>query len=186
MRVFAAIFPPSEVREALLRAARDLPSRGNVRWSRPENVHLTLKFLGEVPEAELDGVRDVLTEVCARYEPFVAETTGFGAFPATKKARVVWAGIGEGGERLQSLAEDLESSLEGVGFERENRAYRPHVTLGRARGRPARLELPEVAAQGLKFTVREVELVRSVLGKTGAEYATLAAYPLSESRDQGS
>ena len=185
MRAFVAIFPPAEVREALLQAARNLSTRGNVRWSRRDNVHLTLKFLGEVPEEALVGVRDVLSRVCGRHGPFEAETSGFGAFPSTKKARVVWTSVGEGHDRLRSLAEDLESSLEAIGFASEGRAYRPHLTLGRARGRPARLELPETAAQGSRFPVREVELVRSVLGEAGAAYSTLSAHPLSESGDQG-
>ncbi|CAN5184252.1 RNA 2',3'-cyclic phosphodiesterase [soil metagenome] len=186
MRAFVTIFPPPEVRESLLQAARNLSAQGNIRWSRPGNVHLTLKFLGEVPEEDLDGVRDVLARVCARHEPFGAETSGFGAFPSARKARVVWASIGEGHDRLRSLAEDLERSLEDIGFAREGRAYTPHVALGRIRGHPARLELPESSAQGLKFPVREVELVRSVLGESGAAYSTLVAYPLSESGDQGS
>ena len=184
MRTFIAIFPPSKVREALLREARTLAARGNVRWSRPENVHLTLKFLGEVPEEDLDDVRDILTHVCARHEPFAAETSGYGAFPSAKRARVVWCGIGEGGGRLSLLAEDIERSLEDLGFAREDRAYRPHITLGRARGHPASLELPDDATSGLRFLVREVELVRSVLGEAGAAYSTIAEYPLSEGGDQ--
>jgi len=184
LRTFVAIFPPPEVRETLLQAARNLSTQGNVRWSLPENVHLTLKFLGDVPEDDLEGVRGTLNLVCGRHEPFEAETSGFGAFPSAKKARVVWAGVGEGQDRLRSLAEDLESSLENIGFAAEGRVYRPHLMLGRARGRPAGLELPEAAARGLKFPVREVGLVRSVLGEAGAVYSTLAAYPLSESGDQ--
>lgn len=186
MRAFIAIFPPPEVRESLLQTARTLPARGEIRWSRPGNVHLTLKFLGDVPDDDLDGVRGVLTRVCARHEPFAAETSGFGAFPSAKKVRVVWAGVSEGHERLRSLAEDLEISLEDLGFAREARAFRPHLTLGRARGRPARLGLLESAARGMRFPIREVELVRSVLGEAGAAYSTLAAYPLSEGGDQGS
>jgi len=186
MRTFIAVFPPPEVRETLLRAVHDLSTRGNVRWSRPENVHLTLMFLGDVPEEELAPVRDVLTTVSTRHEPFEAKTSGFGAFPSAKKARVVWAGIGKGHNLLRALAEDLENSLEALGFDSEGRDYRPHLTLGRVRGRPARLELPKTTAQGLRFPVREVELVRSMLGEAGAAYSTLATYPLSESGDQGS
>jgi 2'-5' RNA ligase len=180
LRAFVAIFPPPEIREALLRAARDLFARGDIRWSRPGNVHLTLKFLGDVPEDDLDGVRVALAEVCGRHGPFEVETSGFGAFPSARKARVVWAGVGEGYDRLHSLVEDVEGSLENLGFAREGRAYRSHLTLGRARGSPAALDLSEAAAQGLRFPVREVELVRSVLGRAGAAYSTLEAYPLLE------
>ena len=180
MRVFVAVFPPPEVQKALMEAARAFPANA-FRLTPPERVHLTLKFLGDVPEDDLDGVRVALAEVCGRHGPFEVETSGFGAFPSARKARVVWAGVGEGHDRLRSLAEDVEGSLENLGFAREGRAYRSHLTLGRARGSPAALDLSEAAAQGLRFPVREVELVRSVLGRAGAAYSTLEAYPLLES-----
>lgn len=185
MRTFIAIFPPPEVRESLLEAARGLSAEWNIRWSRPENVHLTLKFLGEVPEEDLDGVRGALSHVCGRHGPFEAATSGFGAFPSARKARVVWADVIEGRDALRALVEDLENSLGSLGFDRETRrAFRPHVTLGRARSRPVGLDLAEIGPRGPRFPVREVVLVRSVLGEAGAAYSTLAAYPLSESGDQ--
>lgn len=185
MRTFIAIFPPPEVRESLLLAAHDLPVEGNIRWSRPENVHLTLKFLGDVPQENLEGIRDVLARVCGRHAPFEAATSGFGAFPSARKARVVWADVTEGCDPLRALSEDLEISLGSLGFSRESRrVFRPHVTIGRARGRPVRLEAAETTARGERFPVREVVLVRSVQGDNGAAYSTLAAYALSESGDQ--
>ncbi len=187
MRTFIAIFPPPEIRESLLEAARGLSAEQNIRWSRPENVHLTLKFLGEVPEENLDGVRGVLGRICERRGPFEAAISGFGAFPSSRKARVVWADITEGRDALRALAEDLEGSLASLGFARETRhAFRPHVTLGRARGRPVGLELAETGPRGPRFPVREVVLVRSVLGEAGAAYSALASYPLSEGGDQRS
>jgi len=185
VRIFVAIFPPPEIRESLLETARGLSADRNIRWSRPENVHLTLKFLGGVPEKNLDGVRGVLSHVCGRHGPFEAATSGFGAFPSARKARVVWADVVEGRDALRALAEDLESSLGSLGFDRETRrAFRPHVTLGRVHGRPVRLELAETGARGLRFPVREVILARSVLGEGGAAYSALATYPLSEGGDQ--
>jgi len=178
VRTFVAIFPPPEVRESLLRAAHGLSAEESIRWSRPENVHLTLKFLGDVPEEDLDGIRGVLSRVCGRHEPFEAATSGFGAFPSASKARVVWADVVEGRDALRALAEDLEISL---GFARESRrAFRPHVTLGRVRGSPVRLELAKTGARGLRFPVREMILARSVPAEAGATYSALAAYPLSE------
>lgn len=86
MRTFIAIFPPLETRKELLRTARNLNIRGEVRWTKSENVHLTLKFLGEVREEYLAGVGGTLREVAARHETFEIEAGGFGAFPSAEKA----------------------------------------------------------------------------------------------------
>ena len=185
MRAFVAVFPPPEVREVLADVARELPVTGEVRWIWPENVHLTLKFLGDIPRDAHDRIAGVLDPLRLRHGPFEATLSGFGGFPSAKRARIVWAGIGEGFEPLRALARDVETSLEPLGFEREDRAYVPHLTLGRARGRPVALEAIETTSPIPGFRVRSVELVESVLGGGGAAYSTLATYPLSEGRDQG-
>jgi RNA 2',3'-cyclic 3'-phosphodiesterase len=183
VRTFVAVFPPPEIRRALVGAARELPVVGEVRWARPENVHLTLKFLGDVSGEDLDGVAEALEQVRVRHEPFEAELSGFGAFPSARRARILWAGIGAGSEPLRDLARDVEVSLEPLGFEREDRAYVPHLTLGRARGRPVSLESVEKSPPR-GFRVRNIELVESALGGAGSTYSTLATYLLSEGRDQ--
>ena len=185
MRAFVAVFPPPEIRRALAGAARKLPVAGEVRWARPENVHLTLKFLGDVPEDDLHQIAEVLEPLRLRHGPFEARLSGFGGFPSARRARIVWVGIGAGSEPLRALARDVEASLEPLGFEREDRAYVPHLTLGRARGRPVALGDVETPSNVADFRVRSVELVESVLGGGGAAYTTLATYPLSEGRDQG-
>ena len=179
VRAFVAIFPPPDVRDALARAARKLPVSGEVRWIRPANIHLTLKFLGDVAEADLSRVGEVLETIRERHEPFEVALCGFGAFPSNRRARIFWAGIGGGTERLRALARDVEDSLEALGFERETRPYTPHLTLGRARGRPASLvDAAGASEPGPSFWVRRMELMKSVLGSGGADYSTLAAYTL--------
>lgn len=158
---------------------------GEVRWvPRAANVHLTLKFLGAVDEGRLEEIAAALDAVRARHAPFNAETSGFGAFPSPRRARVLWAGIGAGAENLGALAADVEGSLEGLGFERETRPYAPHLTLGRARNRPVRL-LPTVdtaeaseAASGRRFVVRGFGLVESRPVEDGVNYAEISAFPL--------
>jgi RNA 2',3'-cyclic 3'-phosphodiesterase len=177
VRAFVAVFPPPEVRETLARAARRLPVDGEVRWVRPANVHLTLKFLGDVAEADLSRVAEVLEAIRERHEPFEVALCGFGAFPSGRRARILWASIGEGSEHLRALARDVELSLEPLGFERETRPYTPHLTLGRARGRPVSLDAAGASEPGPHFWVRSMELMKSVLGGAGADYSTLAAYP---------
>jgi 2'-5' RNA ligase len=183
VRAFVAVFPPLEVREALITVARGLPVTGEVRWVQPANVHLTLKFLGDVSEDDLGRVAEALEPVRLRHGPFEAELSGFGAFPSARRARILWAGIGEGSDRLRALARDVEASLEPLGFEREDRAYIPHLTLGRARGRPVALEPTETLLTVARFSVRHMELMESMLAATGSTYSTLAVYPLSEDRD---
>lgn len=183
MRAFVAVFPPPEIRSALIDAARRLPVAGEVRWVRPANVHLTLKFLGEVPEDDLGRVAEALGPVRDRHEPFEVEPSGFGAFPSTRRGRILWAGIGEGSERLRALAGDVEASLEPLGFEPEARIFTPHLTLGRARTRPVALTSPEPPPTVPGFSVRQMELVKSEPGEAGTTYSTLATYLLSEDRD---
>ncbi len=183
MRTFVAVFPPLEIREALVGAARELPVTGEVRPILPANIHLTLKFLGDVSEGDLDRVAEALDQVRRRHQPFEAGFSGFGAFPSTRRARILWAGIGEGADRLRALARDVEASLGSLGFEREARAYLPHLTVGRARGRPVAMETTEALSPLPSFSVRRMELVQSVLDAAGVTYSTLADYPLSEDRD---
>ena len=151
---------------------------GEVRWVKPENVHLTLMFLGDVVEEDLARVTSILESVCGRHESFEVAPSGFGAFPSARRARILWAGVGEGAERLTALAHDVQRSLESLGFEPEKRPYRPHLTLGRARGRPAVLGASGITPPGLGFPVNSVELVESVLGEAGATYSTLASRAL--------
>ena len=183
MRIFVAVSPPPGIRDALIGAARRLPVTGEVRWLRPANVHLTLKFLGEVSEDGASRVAEALEPLRDRHGPFEVEPSGFGAFPSSRRARILWAGIGEGSDRLRALTEDVETSLESLGFEREGRSYVPHLTLGRARGRPVALTDVETPPTVPGFSVRHIELMESVLGEGGVAYSTLVSYLLSEDRD---
>src|SRR5919112_4204947 len=157
MRAFVAVFPPSEVRRAALAWARRRSSDDHVRWARPESVHLTLKFLGDVRAKALDGIRAALGEVCTQHAPFNAALTELGAFPSAQRARILWIGVGAGSDRLRCLAADVDEALAPLGFERVNRPYVPHLTLGRVRGHPLRLDLP-FGAEGTKFRVGRIEL----------------------------
>ncbi|MDP8953286.1 MAG: RNA 2',3'-cyclic phosphodiesterase [Actinomycetota bacterium] len=187
MRTFVAVFPPLGIRVATAAGAREAVQRlgagfaDRVRWAKPENVHLTLKFLGEVWEEDLGDVRAALGKVCSRHAPFEAELVGLGAFPSARRARVLWAGVGAGFKELRSVASDLDETLAPLGFEREKRPYTPHLTLGRVLGRPAHFsDLLSEDARGPKFPVRHVEFVESTLTLEGAVYETLGAFALGE------
>ena len=178
MRTFVAVFPPPEVQEALHRAALALPSSEAFRLTAPEKIHLTLKFLGEVPEKTLVQIKESLGPACEDHEPFEVETSGFGVFPSKRRARILWAGVGEGSGQLRDLARDVESALATVGFEREARSYVPHITLGRTRGRPVGFDAGGKRAPALRFRVGALDLARSVPGGGGVTYSSLATYSL--------
>ena len=178
IRTFVAVFPPQDVREALFRAARDLRVSKDFRLVGQEKIHLTLKFLGDVAEKDLGGVEEALHPVRESHRPFEVSTSGFGAFPSEQRARILWAGIEQGSEHLRTLAEEVETLLAPAGFERENRPYLPHLTLGRARARRTKLDPSETSAPPrLRFTVGGVDLVKSVRGEKGVTYSTLATFP---------
>jgi RNA 2',3'-cyclic 3'-phosphodiesterase len=176
MRAFVAVFPPPEVQDALIDAARTLPTDA-FRLTAPERVHLTLKFLGEVPAGDLPRLTSALERIGRNSSPFDASTSGFGAFPSTRRARILWAGIGDGSEELGSLARAVEHLLEPEGFDPEDKPFVPHLTLGRARRAvpfdPSATVLPE-----LRFPVREVALVQSRHEPSGLTYSSLARYRL--------
>jgi 2'-5' RNA ligase len=176
MRAFVAVFPPPEVQGALIDAARALPTDA-FRLTAPERVHLTLKFLGEVPPGDILRLISALERIGRYGIPFDASTSGFGAFPSTRRARILWAGIGDGSEELGSLARAVEHLLEPEGFDPEDKPFVPHLTLGRAR-RPVPFNPSATALPELRFPVREVALVQSRHEPSGLMYSPLAGYRL--------
>ena len=166
-----------EVRREALSWAKRRSSDDRVRWTRPENVHLTLKFLGNVEAEAFGSIRAALGEVCAQHAPFDAALAELGAFPSARRANTLWIGAGEGSDRLRSLAADVDNALAPLGFVREKRPYVPHLTLGRARGRPLHLNLPS-GAEVARFRVRRVELAESRLAAEGATYRTVGGFAL--------
>jgi len=176
MRVFVAINPTDEVRRRLYRAAAALREADYpIRWVPPDNIHLTLKFLGEVDEGSVDAVRDAIADALAGTAAFELHVAGFGAFPSARSPRVVWVGA-EGGQQLEDVHDRVEGALARLGHPRETRAFHPHLTLGRARrGTSARqFKGMEDAFASLEFDasfrVDSVDLMRSTLRPSGAEY----------------
>ena len=184
MRLFVAVDLPDSLRAALARERNRLkaacgPGEG-VRWSRPEGLHLTLKFLGEVAAARLAEVSAALAST-GGFEPFDVGAGGFGFFPSARRPRVFWVGL-DAPPALGELAARIESAMEPLGFARETRPFQPHLTLARFAGQRAQpaLEAALSAAGGAnwgRFTVREYFLFESRLRPGGAEYSKLACFP---------
>ena len=178
VRLFVAVFPPAGIQQSLYKTAKDLVPENTIRTVSARNMHLTLKFLGEVPPDGLEEIKESLANLSPRHEPFDARISGFGAFPSNKKARILWSGIQDGAENFRALAGDVQSSLEPLGFERERRTFKPHLTIGRARRRPLAFDPKEKDSTDLGFHVEEIRLVESLLEKSGSVYETLATWPL--------
>lgn len=185
MRLFIAInLPPSE-RDRLQRAAGALRAAHlPVRWVGSDALHLTLKFLGEVPDARRGEVEEATREVSAGFGPFQLELRGLGAFPRLASPRVLWVGVHAPPE-LARLAGALDEAMGRLGFPREERPFSPHLTLGRAErdaGAGQFKPLPQLAAAfdfASSIEAHTVDLMRSQLSPRGARYERLLAAPLA-------
>lgn len=187
MRTFIALNLPSKERQRIHRAVRalreeDLP----VRWVESENLHVTLKFLGELRPERLPEVEAAVGRAASGTAPFTMTLQGFGAFPTLRRPRVIWMGA-EATPELRCLKQDLEWALADCGFEAETRAFHPHLTLGRAdpgdragafRGLDGMVAALELTSQ---VAVHAVDLMRSQLAKDGAHYSVLASVRLGGS-----
>lgn len=184
-----AIDLPDEVRDRLGDIIARLSRRiapGTVRWVRPDGIHLTLKFLGEVSTGSLSQVRDVLARASDAHAPFEARVGGLGCFPNPRRPRVIWVGVEEPSGRLASLQQALEAQFERLGYRREGRPFSPHLTLGRVReGAGADAVQAVGASVGLEpvpdlgtIPVRAICLFRSDLRPSGAVYTRLAEIAL--------
>jgi len=189
IRAFIAIELSKEIREALTRLQERLKSRiphRSVRWVRVEGIHLTLKFLGDVPASSIDGISQALEVACGGFEPFTLEAAGLGCFPNSRRPRVLWVGVREESGVLNRLQKSVEDELARLGFERERRSFNPHLTLGRVQRRVShndRQRLGELIAEsevGLLDSMRvpAVKLMRSDLQPAGAVYTALARVAL--------
>jgi 2'-5' RNA ligase len=179
MRTFIAVELDKPVKDALSRLQSELKkSEADVKWVFPENIHLTLKFLGEVKEEKIPKIIQSLKKIARAVNSFRAEINTIGAFPNTKSPRAIWTGIEQGKENLLRLAELIEDAAAKLGFPKEERKFSAHVTIGRVRSPKNKAALSE-AMQRLKFdalsqTVNSVILFKSTLTPKGPIYEKLA------------
>ncbi len=183
VRCFVAIELPAEARQCiggLVAGLREAEVRG-LRPVNPEAVHLTLKFLGDVPASQVDAVAAALEGAAAAAHPFELALRGLGGFPDLRRPRVLWVGVGGDLEALQRLYEALEAALAPLGFPPEGRAFTPHLTLARLRDGTSPQERARAASQltsleweeGAMVPVGGVSLMRSTLRPGGAVYSRL-------------
>lgn len=190
MRLFFAINFPEDVRAAIRDASRFVRETApSVRWTTPDKLHLTVRFLGEVDPDRAEAVAAAGASVARRHGPVELQLGGIGAFPNPRKPRVVWMGV-ERSPRLELIAHELEEAIALLGFEPEGRAFRPHVTLARVREENQRevaralADVPDVDL-GDPVLAESLELMRSVSGAGGSKYQVEHSWPLAREVGHG-
>lgn len=184
IRSFIAIELPADVLDRVQSLQDGLKALGlKVRWVRPGNLHLTLKFLGNISHTDVENVRSGLSAEIGRFSPVTLSLKGIGVFPGVRRPRVIWVGIGGEVQMLAEIQAAIEDSLAPIGFARENRKFKAHLTLGRFKGPADARKLGEaiVAFNPFSSDVFEIDrlfLFKSELKPTGPEYTPLINFPL--------
>jgi 2'-5' RNA ligase len=183
IRTFICIEIPETIKERiaeLQRALRRIDSR--VSWTKPSNIHLTLKFLGDVSESRIDSVRLATERAAISIAPFEIEVGGAGCFPSPRAPRVLWIGLVTLPDALKQLHERLEAELFREGFPREAKRFAPHLTIGRVRdprnGSRLAEELQATGFASEKYGAGEIIVMSSELRPTGSVYTPQATIRL--------
>jgi len=181
IRLFVAVSLPEAVLGSLDAALAPLRTQlRNARWVKPENQHLTLKFLGWAPSDRLEEIARVCTMVATGHEATTLTLTELGAFPSKRRVRVLWMGIEDERGSLARIATDLDSGFEALGFPTEGRDYAPHLTVARFKlPVPLKSGFPELAAPSHDpIVIDRLDLYRSHLSPKGARYEAVGSFPL--------
>lgn len=191
VRVFVAVGISVEAREQLIgaveRIRQDIPQ--GIQWANPDGMHLTLKFLGNIPSANVSPLLECVGELASANRGFGLKLTGLGMFPNRRKPRVLWAGVGGDLDALSSLQQAAEDAINALGYPPEQRPFRPHITLGRPRRSASDPQLARIGAvvSGLTppppvhWQVDCVDVMRSELHPSGARYTVLGSGRLRDS-----
>ncbi len=190
LRLFIAVELSDALKRALadtqraLRRDLDFPA---LRWVAPDSIHITLKFLGDTPPSLVPAMQDALAGIAPQHAPFEIVAADLGVFPSLARPAVLWVGLTGGVRALQAARDDVERVIAPLGYPTEKRPFSPHLTLARIK-EPTRGEVEEVRAvvqrnavgQLGTLAVHEISLMRSELGRGGARYTQLAAFPLGK------
>lgn len=194
IRSFVATNLPAEIKEGLAAIEDKLAlNRPWVKWVEPSGIHLTLKFLGNLDPERIREVLEILGDLCHGAGPFRLEVGGLGAFPGVSRPRVIWVGVGGELEKLAILQRNIDEGLSRVGFAPEDRAFTPHLTIGRVReGADPVLKRElgrEIEGSGSpffgSFVVSSISLMRSQLTPKGAVYSELGSFLLGACQGEG-
>lgn len=190
LRAFIAVDLPQTIQEAIEKQTsrlRQAMGEASIRWIPPQNIHLTLKFLGNISASHMDFLKQLLHQTADSHTPFDLQIGGIGSFPNSKLPRVLWAGIHAPAD-LASLQKNIEAGAARLGYEKEARPFSPHLTLGRVRQgiNPRDLQKISAALNGIQIGnigsahVDAVHLYKSELRPEGSVYTKLFSAPLSK------
>ena len=187
IRTFIALDISAEVRQGLGDLIKRLKkgfhyTAARPKWVRPESIHLTLKFLGNIEESQVEGISEILKNAAAETHPFTLRVRDLGVFPHPRRPRVLWCGLTKGEKQAVSLQKKIDRGLAGLGFEKEKRAFHPHFTLARIKslkGAGAMMNIIKIHEHTLvgECLVDRVILFRSQLHPEGARYTRLFEAP---------
>jgi len=190
MRTFIAIELPKEVKDVLRELQDQLQSsQADVKWVAAENIHLTLKFLGERDEKKVEEISQILDEVAKENQPYEINLISLGTFPDTDHPRVVWAGIDQGDAQTRKIAQALEEKIAKVEIPKEDREFSSHITIGRVKSNINREKLIQgldnskgyLAGKNLLFLATQLLLFKSTLTSKGPVYEILKTANLTKS-----
>lgn len=179
IRTFIAIELPEKIIYTISKVQEEIKSYGlKIRWVRPENIHLTLKFLGDIKTADTEKVARAVSESATGYPALSLAVKGIGVFPGIKKPRVLWLGISKQLDLLTALQKTLDEKLEAMGFPKEKRPFRGHLTLGRIKSIIDPKTLHDVLKEFIQFESEpffadKIILYKSDLKPKGAVYTKL-------------
>lgn len=185
MRCFIAIELPDPVKSCLAQLQDELKKcKADIRWVNPDNVHLTLKFLGNIKEEMLQTIINGMKKVCSSSNPFNLEIIGIGMFPNTKSPRVLWLGV-ENNSFIMSLQAGIEKEMEKAGFKQEERKFKAHLTIGRFRSSSGKEDIFKSVSTHEKdsfgiINVNSMSLMKSDLNPDGARHSRIAEIPLGK------
>ena len=182
LRTFLALELPFETKRALADYVAPLRTvEPGVSWTKAENFHLTLKFLGDTTPAQAASLAQAVPRVCANFAPITVAISGFGVFPNERRPRVLWLGLQEDTGKLHELAQQLELACRTLGFAKAEQAFTAHLTLGRVKSGNAAAALRMLRASPFAaqhFAFRECTHMQSVLHRAGSIYTPLHRFPL--------
>ncbi len=187
IRSFIAIEVPESLQDRMGELQRELKKfESDIKWVKPWNIHLTLKFLGTVPKEMIEKVSLAVSPVIQQAVPFDLRLYGLGSFPSSRSPRVIWVGMNQGWEPISSLLEAIEKETAALSFPSERRPFKPHLTIGRVRSLKGGGELARAIEGRQKveigaFRAKEVILFQSKLTPAGAIYTKLNAFPMGGS-----
>ena len=184
IRSFIALDLPEDLKKGLQKLQDTVRKHADcIRWVKPDNIHLTLKFLGDIVESQVGPIGRILENMTSGMAPFKLQVKGFGAFPNARNPKVIWMGMDDNQQRLVLFQEKLEETLAAIGFTPEKRDYSPHLTLGRVKDSRGKRDIEQIIEKYKNedlgyFTADTIIFFQSDLQPSGPVYSSLKTIQL--------